>query len=68
MGVYGDNWLRAASFSLMAIPLSARADEERATVVSVDAQLAAQREQLKAFKVRMWYCCCACYSCKVVNE
>lgn len=51
VGVYGDNWLRAASFSLMAIPLSARATEEQASVVSVDAQLVAQREQLKAFKV-----------------
>eukprot|EP00752_Nemacystus_decipiens_P007263 g6501.t1 len=50
VGVYGDNWLRAASFSLMAIPLSARATEEQASVVSVDAQLVAQREQLKAFK------------------
>lgn len=51
VGVYGDNWLRAASFSLMAIPLSSRAEEEQASVVSVDAQLVAQREQLKAFKV-----------------
>lgn len=52
MGVYGDNWLRAASFSLMAIPLSPRAKEEQDSVVSVDAQLVAQRDQLKAFKVR----------------
>ncbi|CAM9104178.1 unnamed protein product [Scytosiphon promiscuus] len=50
VGVYGDNWLRAASFSLMAIPLSSRAKEEQASVVSVDAQLVAQRDQLKAFK------------------
>eukprot|EP00903_Cladosiphon_okamuranus_P008939 g8555.t1 len=48
--VYGDNWLRAASFSLMAIPLSARATEEQDSIKSVDAQLVAQREQLKAFK------------------
>ncbi|CAM9165558.1 unnamed protein product [Ectocarpus sp. 6 AP-2014] len=50
VGVYGDNWLRAASFSLMAIPLSPRAKEEESSVVSVDAQLVSQREQLKAFK------------------
>ncbi|CAM9853071.1 unnamed protein product [Pylaiella littoralis] len=50
IGVYGDNWLRAASFSLMAIPLSSKAKEEEASVASVDAQLVAQREQLKAFK------------------
>lgn len=56
VGVYGDNWLRAASFSLMAIPLSPRAKEEEASVVSVDAQLVSQREQLKAFKV----CLCVC--------
>lgn len=51
VGVYGDNWLRAASFSLMAIPLSSRAKEEEASVASVDAQLVAQRDELKAFKV-----------------
>lgn len=51
IGVYGDNWLRAASFSLMAIPLSSRAKEEEESVASVDAQLVAQRDQLKAFKV-----------------
>lgn len=51
IGVYGDNWLRAASFSLMAIPLSAAAKEEEATVLNVDTQLVAQRELLKEFKV-----------------
>ena len=51
VGVYGDNWLRAASFSLMAIPLSSKAKEEEESVQNVDAQLVAQREQLKAFKV-----------------
>lgn len=51
IGVYGDNWLRAASFSLMAIPLKAAAKEEIASVNSVDEQLVAQRELLKEFKV-----------------
>lgn len=43
--------MRPASFSLMAIPLSAAAKEEEATVKTVDKQLVAQREVLKAFKV-----------------
>ncbi|CAN0535059.1 unnamed protein product, partial [Laminaria digitata] len=50
VGVYGDNWLRAASFSLMAIPLSSRAQEEEEAVVNVDKQLVSQREKLKSFK------------------
>lgn len=51
VGVYGDNWLRTASFSLMAIPLCPDANEEGASVVNVDEQLVAQRDMLKAFKV-----------------
>lgn len=51
IGVYGDNWLRAAVFSLMAIPLNASAKEEMASVLSVDEKLVAQRELLKEFKV-----------------
>lgn len=51
IGVYGDNWLRAASFSLMAIPLKAAAKEEIASVNTVDEQLVAQRDLLKEFKV-----------------
>lgn len=55
VGVYGDNWLRAASFSLMAIPLSSRAKEEEESVGTVDKQLVSQREKLKSFKVgRCW--------------
>lgn len=50
--MYGDNWLRTASFNLIAVPLSADAEKERATVLSVDSQLVKQRELLKAFKVR----------------
>ena len=51
VGVYGDNWLRNASFSIMAIPLNANAKEEEASVLDVDRKLVAQRDQLKAFKV-----------------
>ncbi|CAM9871074.1 unnamed protein product, partial [Ascophyllum nodosum] len=50
VGVYGDNWLRNASFSIMAIPLNANAKEEEASVLDVDRKLVAQRDQLKAFK------------------
>ncbi|CAM9582401.1 unnamed protein product [Discosporangium mesarthrocarpum] len=51
LGVYGDNWLRPATFSVMAIPLNPAAQKEAEAVVNVDVQLVVQRETLKTFKM-----------------
>lgn len=48
--VYGDNFLRAANFSLIAVPLGSQAEIQRQTLTDLDNKLIEQRGKIKEFQ------------------
>ncbi|CAM9442827.1 unnamed protein product [Chrysoparadoxa australica] len=48
--VYGDNWLRSASFSLAAIPLAPNTKSEQEAIVALDQEMMQRKEELHAFQ------------------
>ncbi|CAM9287875.1 unnamed protein product [Phaeothamnion confervicola] len=50
VGVYGDNFLNKANFVVTAVPIAPDAAPKMQEAQSVDAQLAARREELREFK------------------